>query len=379
MKKKIAFFTNSISGGGAEKVLQTLIRHLNRSKYDVTLYSVVGDSLTEDYPCDIDYRTIYKTYQGSSVFGRFLYRLYNKIAYTIYTRFTPALFYRLFIRGKYDVEVAFIEGYSTRIVSGSTNPNSKKLAWVHIDLSVNHWTQIAYHNDEEERTCYRAFDSVIAVSDFVMNVNNSIFPGIKNSCCIYNPVDSDEILSKAGVKEAESKDHVDIVSSGRFTNQKAFDRLLKITKRLVDEGYPIKLKLLGDGEKRGEFEDFITENQLQNVVTLYGFQKNPYKIMNQCDLFVCSSITEGFSTVITESLILGLPVVSTEVPGIREQLGENCEYGIITDNNTESLYQGIKDLLEHPERLSYYRQKSQERSRMFQIRSLMNGIEKILE
>ena len=61
-----------------------------------------------------------------------------------------------------------------------------------------------------------------------------------------------------------------------------------------------------------------------------GYQTNPYKYLAKCDLFVCSSHSEGFSTAATEALIVGVPVCSVEVSGMREMLGENNEYGVIT-------------------------------------------------
>ena len=189
MKRKIVFFVNSLYGGGAEKVLQTLLRHLDPHRFDITLYSLHKDKLDENYPSNITFRYI---------FGHSKWRNYIKIL--IYNHFSPSLFYRLFVRGKYDTEVAFIEGYSTRIVSGSTNSKSKKIAWVHIDLQNNHWTDIAFHNRKEEQTCYKIFDAVVAVSETARQASLKLFPGIKRAIVLYNPIDSREIILKSKEK-----------------------------------------------------------------------------------------------------------------------------------------------------------------------------------
>lgn len=186
MKRKVVFFINSLYGGGAEKVLQTLLRHLDRQKFEVTLYSLHRGKLDDCYPSDITFRYIY----GHGKWSDYLKTL-------IYQYFSPSLFYRLFVKGKYDTEVAFIEGYSTRIVSGSTNPHSKKIAWVHIDLKNNHWTDVAYHHRKEEQACYRKFDVVVGVSETVRQGALQLFPGIRRSMCLYNPIDSEEIIKKA--------------------------------------------------------------------------------------------------------------------------------------------------------------------------------------
>ena len=98
--------------------------------------------------------------------------------------------------------------------------------------------------------------------------------------------------------------------------------------------------------------------------------------MVQCDLFVCSSISEGFSTAITEALILGLPVISTDVSGVREQLNNGC--GIITENNEESLYKGIKYILDRKELLKEMSLKAVERGKAFQLDVAMQQIEALL-
>lgn len=186
MKRKVAFFVNSLYGGGAEKVLQTLLRHLDKTKFEVTLYSLHKESLTENYPSDIKHRYIYGHGKLSDYLKTFIYKF-----------FPPSWFYRLFIYGKYDTEVAFIEGYSTRIVSGSTNKDSKKIAWVHIDLENNHWTDEAYKNREEENSCYQMFNDVVAVSETVRQAIMKLFPTIRHSMCLYNPIDSEEIINKS--------------------------------------------------------------------------------------------------------------------------------------------------------------------------------------
>lgn len=186
MKRKVVFLINSLYGGGAEKVLQTLLKHIDKTKFDVTLYSLHKAVLNEHYPSDLSFRYIYGHGKMSDYLKTFIYKF-----------FSPSLFYRLFIHGKYDTEVAFIEGYSTRIISGSTNRKSKKIAWVHIDLESNHWTDIAYKSREEETECYNRFDCVVAVSETVRKANEKLFPQLKQSMCLYNPIDSEDIIRKA--------------------------------------------------------------------------------------------------------------------------------------------------------------------------------------
>ena len=71
-------------------------------------------------------------------------------------------------------------------------------------------------------------------------------------------------------------------------------------------------------------------------------------------------MSKGFSTAATEELIVGTPVCATQVSGMDELLGDN-EFGLITENDEEALYAGIKQLLDDPKLLERYRQQAKRR------------------
>ena len=378
MKKRLLFFTNSLYGGGAEKVLQTLLSNLDLNKYDITLYSVNEGVLNDSYPKGINYKYIFK--QNASTFlSRMWTKISNKFKLTIYYKFSPQTFYRLFVKGKYDTEIAFIEGYSTRIISGSTNRYSKKLAWVHIDLMNNHWTTIAYKDKSEEESCYLNFNKVICVSNNVVESMKRLYTSINTLEVKYNPIDDNKIkyLSNISLDLNQNK-CIKLVSNGRLVHQKGYDRLLPIIKRLINEGHEISLTILGEGSDRTALEEYIADNSLQNNVFLLGFVENPYSIMAKHDVFICSSRSEGYSTAVTEALVLGLPVLTTDCSGMKELLGDNNEYGIVVENNEDSLYIGLKQLLDNPKDIEFYTQKAIERGKYFSLKKQISEIEKIL-
>ena len=153
--------------------------------------------------------------------------------------------------------------------------------------------------------------------------------------------------------------------------------MLHIALRLKQSGYAFELWILGDGEEREMLQHYICKKQLEDCVTLWGFQTNPYAFMTQSDLFVCSSSSEGYSTAVTEALILGLPVVTTDCSGMNELL-QGEKYGIITENSEATLFEGIKQLLDHPEQLSHYKEKVIKRGKEFTLEVLMKPIETLL-
>lgn len=168
MMKRIMFMTNSMYGGGAEKVLQTLLHNLDRTKYDVTVYSMHDEQIRpEYYPTDVTYKAVFEGYHGNSALGKRLHILLGKIKGKLFLAAPSRLFYLLFFHEKYDVEVAFIEGEATKIISGSTNKESKKIAWVHGDLQANPWTNFLFKSVEDESNHYRKFDQIVCVSEGV--------------------------------------------------------------------------------------------------------------------------------------------------------------------------------------------------------------------
>lgn len=184
-----------------------------------------------------------------------------------------------------------------------------------------------------------------------------------------------------------------LVTAGRLVPQKGYDRLIDVVGRLVKDGFIFELWILGEGtfEDTEKLKDQARNCGASDYIKFLGFQDNPYKYMTQCDLFVCSSRSEGYSTVVTEALILGIPVVSTRCAGTDELLGtcvfdhanedghfEENEYGVITDNDSSSLYLGLKFLLSNPEKLNHYNVLAKKRGEEFTLESLMAPIEKLL-
>ena len=100
--------------------------------------------------------------------------------------------------------------------------------------------------------------------------------------------------------------------------------------------------------------------------------------MAKCDLFICASFAEGFSTATTEALILGTPVCTVEVSGMKEMLG-NSEYGLITQNSEQELYAGLKRLLEDGDLLDYYRKQAIIRGKQFTTESTVIATENMLD
>ena len=102
-------------------------------------------------------------------------------------------------------------------------------------------------------------------------------------------------------------DEISLVGVGKLLKSKGFDRVVRIVKRLKEQGYPVHFYVLGDWQNEATFKIYSSKWARTQRYFL-GYQLNPYKYIARCDLFVCASFAEGFSTAATESLIIGIPV-----------------------------------------------------------------------
>lgn len=371
MKKHILFFIESLSGGGAEKVLVTLLKYLDYSQYDVTLMPLVDTGILRE---DIDKSKIHYVPVISEAKNT-RQRIWSKIKYKLIYHYLPSkLANRWIIPQKgVDVYIAFTEGFATKLLSYTPN---KKIAWVHADLKTDPWTSNSkiYKSLKEEKKAYNRYDNVVCVSQSVEHIMREHY-GLHQTTTIYNPIDTENILLKASQPiNIDLPSAFNIVSVGRLVPQKGYDRLIPIIGKLRREGKNIQLFLIGEGVERKNLEIIIEKEGLQDVVHLMGFQKNPYALMSKMDLFVCSSKAEGYSLVIAEAMILGLPVVSTNCAGPNELL-DHGKYGLLVDNNHTSIHLAICNIINDTALQEKLREKSLERSKSFGCANAIYALE----
>ncbi|MBO5066667.1 MAG: glycosyltransferase [Clostridia bacterium] len=351
MKIKILFYIDTLIGGGAEKVLRTLVSSMDKSKFDITVQTTFKEDTENLLSEGIRYKYCYS---NKNTLSNILFRAEAALN-TIYP---------LHIKGDYDIEVSYLECASTKIMSGSTNKKAKKLAWVHCDLRKI--TDDPNSFAEKTKPWYDKFDKVICVSESVKEAFIEMFGNSPETEVIYNTIDTRSILEKSNenLPDAVTKSKLTLIMLGRFAPPKNYPRLLKTVKELLDDGFDFDLWILGDGEERPDIEKYISENNLSDSIKLLGFQKNPYPFIKNADLLVCSSNYEGFSTFVTEGLILGKTVVTTNCSGMNELLGNN-EFGLITENDDEAFKNGLREILSNPDLLAEYTQKAKIRGKLF--------------
>lgn len=363
MKKKVLFVLEAFDKGGIEKVTLDIVNNLNPEKYDITVKTIwFGGHCQSQVKEHIKIEPFFKKYRKG------IMRLFIYLPKTI--------LYKLYIKEKYDIEIAAGDGIPSRIISGSTNKNSKKVSWIHMDVLKRGSQLRELKNKNRAIKFYSPFDLIACVSNDCKNSFEKKFGFSEKTKVIYNPIPNEEIvkLSNETLDIEINKDTFNVITVGRLVEQKGYDRLLIAHKQLIDDGIKCKLYIIGDGEKRKELEQYIEKNKLKDNVVLLGFKSNPYKYIRNSDLFVISSRDEAFSIVLAESIILNIPVVSTKCSGPTELLN-NGEYGLLVDNSTEDIYIGLKNILTDKYLYLNYKNKVKERSEFFEFTNALRKFE----
>lgn len=221
-----------------------------------------------------------------------------------------------------------------------------KVQWIHTDYcrwrGLNEWTRSITKQDQE---IYEKFDRIVLLSDDIKNRFTALYPTLENKTIVNaNLIPVDDIRKNA---ETPIKSRPYFVTVGRFGVEKAYDRLFRVLYRLTSEGYKYHWTIIGGGELYGTIRSMYADSAICSNVTFTGPVSNPYPMMKEADVFALFSNYEGLPNTIFESLILGVPVVATNVGGISTQIVDG-KTGWLVENDEEAIYQKLTELLRQP-------------------------------
>jgi glycosyltransferase involved in cell wall biosynthesis len=196
-------------------------------------------------------------------------------------------------------------------------------------------------------------DGVIAVSQGVARdmIDNRGVPAARVHV-INNPVLTPEVLSL----RSEPIDHPwfapgeppVLLGAGRLTEQKNFPMLIHAF-AIVRQQRPARLVILGEGEERSSLEHLCKRVGVQEDVDLPGFLLNPYAFMARAAAFVLSSHFEGSPNVVVEAMACGCPVVATNCPSGPSEILEDGRFGmLVPTHDPNALAKAILGTLEAP-------------------------------
>ena len=357
--KKVLFAIPTLEGGGAEKVLVNLCNSLSEKNYNVTVLMLFNKGVNRDN-LSKQIKTI--AYFKVNIHGaRFILKC-----------FSPENLAKKLKAENYDLIVSYLEGTMTRIISGCPD-SSKKIAWVHSKLTETNLCE-HFRSVQEATECYSRYDSIVCVSEEVRQNFLELLPEIQHEkvSVLHNVNESDDIIKLADEKTDAEFDtsHVNAVIVGKIVSSKGIYRIPKAFELFPNELKKLNVYFVGSGSESEKFQQNINEKKLADNIKLTGYQSNPYKWIKKADILICPSYTEGLSTVVTEALILGTPVITTDCGGMKELLG-NSEYGRIVENDDAALAKGLAHITLNEDERMKYRELALQRGKIFMKETIL--------
>lgn len=344
--KKILFGITSLTLGGAERVLVDIVNEL-ASKYDITIFTIYAKGeLEKELSKKVKLKSLFNvSYSELSKFQKHIVmplkvlllrnRIYNQI-----------------INENYDVEIAFLEGPITRLLSVK-NSNTKKIAWIHNDISLVFGNGIkAKIKRLLDKNIYQKYEKLIFVSKDNFNKFVQVYLNLKNVKkedikleVIYNYINKEKVIEKSNEEQIEKFDEnsINIVTVARLVKQKAIDRLINVHKRLTSENLIHNIYVIGDGSLKEELQEQIKESKVENTFKLLGKKENPYPYIKNADYFCLLSYFEGYGMVLEEAKILGKSIIITDTAA-REAVKDYANSTIL-DNSENAIYEGLKQII----------------------------------
>ncbi|MDR4983684.1 glycosyltransferase [Bacillus cereus] len=361
MKKKLLFVIDSLTIGGAEKSLVSLLNLIDFSKYeiDLMLFKEGGD-LEKHVPEQIKILPVpeYFRYINKERFSvdKSIKYFYYRIKTSVYLRknnyqktvlHSEQVVFRsinkiiMQLQKKYDVAIAYSQGMPTYFVANKVTA-SQKIAWINTDY-VN-----TLYDKEIDYESYEKMDKIITVSRNTQETVSKIRKEYDDKVDIILDVINPKMIYKLS-EEYEvvefNKPYINILTVGRLVTAKSYNTAIEVAKLLKESGYKFKWYGIGEGPEREKLQELIDSYGLNDHFILLGKKLNPYPYMKNCDIYVQTSIKEGFGLTVSEAKIVKRPIVCTNFSTAKEIINHNVD-GLIVEHDIKSIYNGIRKYLD---------------------------------
>lgn len=161
---------------------------------------------------------------------------------------------------------------------------------------------------------------------------------------IHNPLPTrEEVLTPAAAPHpwlTTDREMPVVLGVGRLMEQKGFDILIRSAAVLRDQQRPVRLIILGEGDREADLRTLIKKLDLGNYVDMPGYVENVLDYMRGADVFALSSKWETFGLVLVEAMVAGLPIVSTRIPGGPEEVLEDGKTAVLVQTEDPAAFAG---------------------------------------
>ena len=216
----------------------------------------------------------------------------------------------------------------------------RKYSWYHGDY------RNYPRNQSVDEQYWSKLDGMVTIGEELKDVLEDEFDFLKNRVTVIpNLLIREKMMDMAGAGGKRLKQAATyILSVGRFTSEKGYDRAIDACSELKKRGYSIEWHLVGDGPLRMELKQQVNRLGLGEEFIFDGKVNNPYPFYKTADIYVHTSTMEGRPITMDEAKLFCLPIVSTHFPTVVNQI-KNGVNGTITDFEPEHIADAIEEMI----------------------------------
>lgn len=329
-KKRVMFFLPMLNGGGAERVVLTLLEHIDKKHFEPILVLLANKGHYAGMVSKGIKIIDLQAPQARNAVFKIIKVIYSHKPDVVFTTLAYLNLIIAILRPILPKNILFIARESNTVsIRNKREKYPRLFDWLY-------------------RHVYQNFDLIVTQSEYMKNdliINYNIAP--EKMITIYNPVNTQTIKKQYNQTQPDlPKNHCNLLAVGKLSYQKGFDLLLE-TMRHLDKKY--YLTILGEGNEYAALQELIIKNNLQKQVHLAGFTQNPYSFMKNADLLVLSSRFEGLPNVVLEANSCGTPVVAFDAPGGTAEIIHNGKNGFLVPAfDTQAFAQTIQKACHYP-------------------------------
>jgi len=359
---KILLYISSLTSGGAEKVASMMADYW-AEKHNIIL-------LTDSFPKDDFFKVNKKVKRVSTGFKVSEKRLFRKLL----LHFSGLKHLRTVIRKEDpDVIISHMDVTNVRVLLATMGLNVPVIVEDHNNPEMKGMPQP--WKFLKPLTYKYAYNIVLLTKDLLNYYPKNLYDHNK-IVFIPNPLN-------IPVEKSHSNEYIlknpTFIALGSLTDQKGFDILLRVFKKVLKKKPEWHLTILGEGPKRAALEKLSIELGIENNVFMPGRVKNPYSILKEADIYVMSSRYEGFPVALCEAMGVGLPCISFNCPTGPADIIIHNKNGLLIDYlNEEKLANAMADLIENPEIRKKFSKEALKINETLNINNIMHKWNKLI-
>ena len=355
-KTKILYIITSLGLGGAEKLLLYYLINLDKSKYSLNV-CCLREKPDDLYPEIAKYATV--------------------INLKIKNKFNPlAVLYILRLIKTIRPDIIHTHLFQPRVYTSIAHLFYTKPVLITQKHSI---VNLKKHNVFIffEMISIRLNKKVIAISEsvkksltrYAFTPENKIF--VLPNCIDYHKFNH-TMLPEVRVNGKE----IVIGTVGRLEPEKGLNYLLLAMKFILTRFPTAKLEIIGDGSAQNELKNLSKKLEISNSVNFFGKFVDVIPFYNRMDIFVLPSILEGFGIVLLEAMAAGVPIVATNVDGIREVVINMKSGLLVPPKNPQAIADAVIRLIDNPQLSKRLAEEALKRAKEFDVKEHVLKLDK---